>query len=120
MTQVKIQFPEMRAEMLNYLHLVGKIRQNQEAPSADEDLEYIVHYFFDDTEVAKNPTKYVDVTLMPDEVSVVGKFGDALNEYLEEVSPGNSPLRFVDGKEWQSVQTAALLALRQLEKSKTA
>jgi hypothetical protein len=96
-----IKFPEMRAEMLNYLDLVGKIRRDQEALNATENLEYIVHYFFDDTEVAQKPDEYIGITLISkEEVSVIGIFGKLLNEYLEKFSPGTSPLRFEDGEEW--------------------
>ena len=113
-----IKFPEMRAEMLDYLDLVGRLQQDQESPSAAEDLEYIVHYFFDDTELAQKPDEYIGITLISkEEVSVIRNFGKLLNEYLEKFSPGASPLRFEEGEEWKAIQTAAGLALYTLKSS---
>lgn len=102
--------------MASYLDLVEKIKRNQESPSAAEDLEYIVHYFFDDTELAKKADEYIGVILISkDEALAIGKFGELLDEYLDKFSPGASPVIFEDGEDWKVIKIAARQALNIIE-----
>ena len=111
-----IRFPEMRRDLLYYLKLVEDIGSDPESlKTATEDLEYLVHFFFDDTELAINPSEYLGLVLISQlEIEALKGFGSAFNDYIDKTSPGKNPLIFQKNLYWARVKTSALKALHDL------
>ncbi|MEP3296564.1 MAG: hypothetical protein ABJO27_08810 [Pseudoruegeria sp.] len=101
--------------MLDYLAAVEQLNSAQVAPSAAEDLEYIIHFFFDDTELAREASNCIGTILSSnEEARAIALFGKALNSYLNSTSPENSPVTFEENDDWKSVKDSAQNALNEL------
>lgn len=108
-----IKYPEMRRDLLYYLKLICDLNSNRSSVrSATEDLEYITHFFFDDTELATNADDYLGWVLKnKSETDAIRNLGQSLDVYIERVAPNDMPLVLTQGELWEAVRENARKAL---------
>lgn len=89
-----VLYPHMRRDLAAYLTAI--IFAPKDSPEkCREDLHYLVHFLFDDTSLAENPSGLLSWVLeSEDEVLNVSGLVDAMNNFLasfpEEVTPSQA------------------------------
>ena len=78
---MSLSYPLLRIELLNWLDDSKSISRLTDIT----ELEFIVHFFFDDHDFAPDPRAMIGLALFDDvEAALLGTFIDALTEYIGE------------------------------------
>jgi hypothetical protein len=119
-----VRFPGYRHEMLWYLHdlaspsvqrdkwILGKPK-----PSDREmyGLSFVIHFFFDDTELGTHPEKTLGYILLDDlEVSAIRRVVTAFDRVSKEMGDGKPDSEYLASPRWPKVIEAARSAYRLL------
>ncbi|MEM9969625.1 MAG: hypothetical protein AAF762_00805, partial [Pseudomonadota bacterium] len=101
MNKTPLKYPNIRLELKEYLSTIVEENDNY-TKKIQINIGFIVNFFFDDTELASDPSSYIGIALHDcREASALVQFGEAFDAYLDAASPGDSPLEFKDGPEWR-------------------
>ena len=100
-TWKQLSYPRVRLELLEYLRDAA----NPLAYRDTAEMEFLVHFIFDDHRFSPDPTAELGTVLSdPEEVQVVARFVAALDT---AIGPQNRPLSALDAKAWGPVAHAA-------------
>lgn len=120
-----VRYPWMREELLEYIKGLSDIEYQRRVwvsglgggGKRHDELDYAVHFLFDDTRLAKDPLSTVGWILMSEaEVAPVSKLISRIDEIFEKYGTGLTDEEYIALPEWGSVVLAAkeaLTALRQ-------
>ncbi len=114
-----IKFPEMRNELIEYLqdlsdlHYQRRCWLNQDYPNGVEydELDYSVHFLFDDMDLASDAIGYIDVILRNEqEAEVVIEVCRQLSDIFKKYGTGMSDAQYLECAEWAKVISSAKTA----------
>ena len=118
---VAIRHPQRRHELLWYLFELASpseqherwILQKSRSPGQMEGFDFVVHFFFDDTDLGEHTDNELGYILIDElEVSAVGQVSKALNTVLKAVVGNQPDAVYLARAEWQRVIAAAIKAYR--------
>jgi len=121
-----MQYPNMRAELLEYLQDLADIDYQQQAwvrdeaaPGAEHDtLDHAIHFLFDDTSLAVAPEAAIGVFLVDqEEARAVHTVTQAIDALLHRYGTSLSDAAYLAKPEWGQVVQAATLALQTFRRS---
>src|SRR5690606_17006667 len=121
-----LMYPNMRQELLEYLDGLADRDYQQKVwvrgepyPGVEHDeLDYALHFLFDDTDLASTPEKSIGVFLFnDDEARAVHSVAEALDALLTQYGVNLSDAEYLAKPEWTQVVDAARLALQTLKKA---
>ncbi|WP_081489010.1 SCO4402 family protein [Cupriavidus basilensis] len=114
----KLKFPSMREELIDYLHgLSDKEYQyqawvNHECPRGGYDeLDYAIHFLYDDTKLASDPASTVGWILVDDkEVGLMENLIVKINIMFDKYGFGLDDKDYIEKVEWDDVVNSARIA----------
>lgn len=116
-----VRWPHRRHSLVWYLYQLADPQFQQDKwidgqPDGTGNLygfSFVVHFFFDDTDLAEHPeTTLGDILLDELEVSAVGDVGCTLSQVYDQVGPGKADLDYISFPSWQKVVDSAHKAYR--------
>jgi hypothetical protein len=117
---IAIQYPNMREELVGYLRSLSDIEYqkriwveglSEEGVQHDE-LDYAIHYLYDDTNLAENPESTVGVILRNNlEASRIASLISSIDVIFEKYGKCLADAEYMALPEWQAVIAAAQNAL---------
>jgi hypothetical protein len=121
-----IKFPEMRNELIEYLkdlsdlHYQRQCWLNQNCPDGVEydELDYSVHFLFDDTDLASDARGYIGVILRnQQEAEVVTEVCLQLSDIFKKYGTEMSDAQYLECPEWAMVLSTAKTAFLVMSES---
>lgn len=118
-----IKYPKLRAELLGYLQALSDVDYqkncwiDRQCPSGikHDELDYAVHFLFDDTPLAKNPESSIGVILVDiTEVNLIKDVTKSIENVFNIYGNGLSDEEYINKPEWACVLRSASVALSQL------
>ena len=119
-----LQYPNMRQELLDYLHdLVDRSHQERhwvagEAPKggAIECFDSVIHFLFDDLNLENRPKSAIGSLLYDEEeLAAVSQVITAINAVLDDIGLEGRDEEYVRSRHWPRVVSRAAAALSILE-----
>jgi hypothetical protein len=78
----------------------------------DDGLDFVVHFFFDDTDLSRDPLGCVGWFIRDEhEAQLVREVVEALDRVIRDVGPGESDQEYLSNKSWPMVVSSARQAL---------
>lgn len=119
----ELVYPSMRLELIYYLEgLSDREYQNQSwvennRPNGGHDeLDYSIHFLYDDTCLAKNPSSLIGIVLKDQaEVDAIKDLIDELENVFEKYGTNLSDEEYINKKEWDRVILAARMAKEKIK-----
>ncbi|GKX58676.1 SCO4402 family protein [Leminorella grimontii] len=107
----QLKYPEMRKELIDYLHGLSDREYQQRAwvegrrPGGGHDeLDYAVHFLFDDTDLASEPASLIGWILTgKDEADAVANVVGALDIVFDKYGTGLEDREYLVKDEWDDV-----------------
>ena len=122
----KLEFPFYRSELVGYLEDLARMEPATMEPFLQEGrdsgfLDFLVHFFFDDTEIAEDPESLIgEIFHNRDEVEAVRPVTAALDAILESHldirSSGFDNMRILRSEDWLALRAPAAAALAVLSR----
>lgn len=114
----ELAYPSMRLELISYLEVLSdREYQNQSWVEGNrpnggyDELDYSIHFLYDDTCLAKNPTSLIGVILInKKEVGAIKGLIDELENIFEKYGTDLSDEEYINKTEWERVIQAARVA----------
>lgn len=116
----ELKFPTMREELLSYIRGLSDVdyqyRAWVERPSSVhgyDELDYTIHFFYDDTGLAENPYAWVGLVLRSrDEANCIKSLVSAIDVVFDKYGVELSDQEYLDKEEWEDVVKNARAALK--------
>lgn len=124
----KLMYPNMREELLEYLGGLADVDYQQKVwvrgephPGVQHDeLDYALHFLFDDTDLAATPEKSIGVFLLnKEEARLVHSVTQALDSLLTQYGVELSDAEYLAKPEWIKVVDSARVALDTLKNAES-
>ncbi|SQI44175.1 Uncharacterised protein [Leminorella richardii] len=118
----QLKYPDMREELINYLHRLGDkeyqyqawVEDNRPGGGHDE-LDYAIHFLYDDTDLANEPASLIGWILTgKDESDVIASVVKALDIIFDKYGTELSDQEYLAKNEWENVLVMARNAERVL------
>lgn len=116
----QLKYPEIRKELIDYIHGLSDEKYQYQAwvegirPGGGHDeLDYVVHFLYDDTDLADNPESMIGWVLVgKNESDVIVKVVSSLNVVFDKYGTELSDKEYIIKEEWIGVINAAKEAER--------
>lgn len=106
-----LTYPELRTELIAHLEDLSDRRKIESEGPTGSWLDYAVHFLFDDTVLAEDPTRAIGWFLFDEhEASVVHAVTQALNRVFDVHGTEMSDREYANCPEWGEVVEASNLA----------
>lgn len=111
----QLKYPDMREELINYLHGLGDkeyqyqawVEGNRPGGGHDE-LDYAIHFLYDDTDLANDPASLIGWILTgKDESDVIASVVEALDMIFDKYGTELSDQEYLAKNEWENVLVMA-------------
>ena len=114
----ELKLPWMRNELIHYLHnLADEVYQYQawvedsRPEGGHDELDYIIHFLYDDTDLANNPSSLIGWILKGEkEVNVIVDLINSLNYLFEKYGTELTDKEYLEKAEWKNIIQAAKTA----------
>lgn len=124
MERSELKFPSMREELIDYLRGLADKRYQycawveHKCPSGGfDELDYAIHFLYDDTRLASDPEATVGLILKNiEEVRCIQNLIAELNSIFDKYGLGLADGEYIEKSEWQGVIQAAIDAKNCFEK----
>jgi hypothetical protein len=119
-----MRYVEMRNELIQHLEALSdseyqkKCWVNNECPNgvSYDELDYSVHFLFDDTRLAKDPKSLIGWILADEmESKCIEDLIAALNSVFEKYGCDLTDEQYISTNEWQEVISCAAVALKTIK-----
>jgi hypothetical protein len=118
-TMIEIKFPWMRAQLLDFLKGLSDYfyqKENwqvfREGVKEYDELDYTIHFLYDDTDLASDPSSTVGYYLYDDnEVQAIRSIVSAIEVVFEKYGLELTDAEYIEKPEWMQVVKAASKAL---------
>lgn len=108
---MKLTYPEMRTELIAHLEDLSDRRTIETKGPTGSLLDYAVHFLFDDTVLAEDPTRAIGWFLFDEhEASIVHAVTQALNRVFDIYGTEMSDREYANCPEWDGVTEASKVA----------
>ncbi len=120
----ELELPGMRDELIDYLRVLSDpehqrrewIKFLPEEDIYNDELDYIIHFLYDDTHLADDPHQTVGAILRNDkEAEVIKELIAALNGVFSKHSIDLEGADYIKLPEWANVIDCAKVALREIQ-----
>lgn len=116
-------YPSMRLELISYLEGLSDREYQRQSwvegnhPSGGHDeLDYSIHFLYDDTCLAKDPSSLIGIVLKGlDEVDAIKELIDKLEIVFEKYGTNLSDEEYINKEEWEEVIGAARVAKEKIK-----
>ncbi len=122
MEHTKLKYPEIRNNLKEYTRDLANVDigelwgGGEQGGNSSENIEYILHFFFDDTSFADDPSGYVGLALVDeDEARAVKQLVVSLNTLFDRYGTDLTDMEYVGKPEWDNVTMRARCLLDMLE-----
>ena len=115
-----IKFPSMREELIDYLTGLSNkkyqedcwVRKRCPVGIENDELDYAVHFFFDDTQLSEDPESMIGYCLNNErEAKAIGLVCNKLEQVFNKYGDDKSDKEYISYPEWECVIEAAKKAL---------
>lgn len=114
----KLKYPWLREELISYLDGLANEQYQYDAwvakkrPSGGYDeLDYTIHFFYDDTDLACNPNSLIgEILIGAEEASAIGFLIKELDFLFEKYGTELTDSEYLSKEEWKAVVQAAKYA----------
>ena len=122
-----MKYPEMRSELLDYLEGLSNysyqmscwVNRNCPDDIENDELDYAVHFLFDDTALSSDPNKLIGYCLRNEgESRVVKEVCEAIEAVFSKYGYRLTDAEYIELPEWQSVIDRASIAVQYLKQDK--
>lgn len=116
-----IQYPMMRAELIDYLNNLSDIEYQRriwvlgksEGLILHDELDYTIHFLFDDTQLASDPFSTIGVILRSsEEAKKISKLVNLINIIFQKYGTKLSDAEYIELVEWGDVVITAKEAVK--------
>lgn len=122
MESSQLKYPQIRENLKYYTaelasDNIEELWSNSEnTGNLSENIEYIIHFFFDDTSFSTDVSAYIGLALNNDsEAKAVRELVDGLNSLFDTYGTGLSDKDYISKPEWQEIKRRAVDLMRFLE-----
>lgn len=121
MVSNKLTYPEMRKELIDYISALSDIEYQQKIwiekqyPNEKfyDELDYTIHFLYDDTDLATNPYAWIGLVLLnEEEAEGIRKVISVLDEIFLKYGLNLSDKEYIQLKEWDNVIESAKALMR--------
>lgn len=113
---INVRYPEMRAELIQHLNALSDIDYQRriwvlgssEGDVVHDEFDYAVHYLYDDTQLATDPTSTIgSILLNEEEAAEISKLVDAIERIFQRHGTKLSDAEYIGLPEWATVLRTA-------------
>jgi hypothetical protein len=117
---IQVTYPDMRRELVEYLQRLADpkyqkqvwINGDSDGTVIHDELDYAVHYLYDDTALASDPHSAIGwILLDTSEALLIGALTACFDDIFVKYGTELSDAGYIELPEWQSVVAAAKEAL---------
>lgn len=116
----ELKYPQMRDELIDYLHaLADKGYQylawveDKRPQGGHDELDYTIHFLYDDTDLANDPSSLISWILRGDEEAyAISVLIEAIDYLFEQYGTDLKDKEYLEKHEWNKVVGSAKMAIQ--------
>ena len=114
----ELKYPQMRGELIDYLHGLADRRyqylawvEDKRPNGGHDELDYAIHFLYDDTNLASDPNSLIGWILRgDDEAHAIRALIEAIDHLFERCGTSLTDKEYLEKDEWDAVVQAATIA----------